>query len=326
MRDAMKRVLIVGGSGFIGTRLASLLLELGHDVVIFDKAPSTVHASRIVRGDVRDAAALRAAVEGVDAIVALAAEHRDDVRPASLYHDVNVGGAANLVRAATQAGVRRIVFVSSVAVYGLDQPLAGENAPLRPAGDYGRSKVLAERIHDEWVAGDPRRSLMTLRPVVVFGEGNRGNVYTLAEQLRRGRFAMVGSGRNRKAIAYVGNLVEFIARNLDGARGRIVLNYADPPDYRSGELVARLCELLGRTPPRHHLPYPLALAAGRAFDALAWLLGRPLPFSAARVRKFCARTQVSIAALQATGFARPFTLDEGLARMVDAMRRQAAQR
>jgi nucleoside-diphosphate-sugar epimerase len=159
----------------------------------------------------------------------------------------------------------------------------------------------------------------------VFGEGNRGNVYTLAEQLRRGRFAMVGSGRNRKAIAYVGNLAEFIARNLDGPPGRTVLNYADPPDHRSGELVARLCARLGRPTPRLRLPYVVALAAGHAFDGLAWLLRRPLPFSAARVRKFCARTQVSIAALEATGFERPFTLDEGLARMIDALRREAGQ-
>jgi len=325
VRLAMKRVLVVGGSGFIGTRLTSRLLELGHDVAIFDKAPSALHASRAVIGDVRDAAALRSAVDGFDCIVALAAEHRDDVRPASLYHDVNVGGAANLVRAAAAADVRRIVFVSSVAVYGLDQPLADESAPLRPTGDYGRSKVLAERMHADWVAAAPHRSLLILRPVVVFGEGNRGNVYNLAEQLRRRRFAMVGSGRNHKAIAYVGNLVEFIARRLDGAPGASVLNYADAPDYRSGELVARLCDLLGRRPPRWRLPYAAALVAGHAFDLLAWLLHRPLPFSAARVRKFCARTQVSIAALEATGFERPVGLDEGLARMVADLRRTPGQ-
>ncbi|MGN6517849.1 MAG: NAD-dependent epimerase/dehydratase family protein [Dokdonella sp.] len=321
----MTRVLVVGGSGFIGSRLASRLLELGHEVALFDKAPSMLHAPRLVRGDVRDAAALADAVQGFDCIVALAAEHRDDVRPESLYHDVNVGGAANLVRAAAIAGVRRIVFVSSVAVYGLDQPLADEAAPLRPAGAYGHSKVLAERIHEEWADAGPQRSLLVLRPVVVFGEGNRGNVHTLAEQLRRGRFAMVGSGRNHKAIAYVGNLVEFIARHLEGPPGRRVLNYADPPDFRSGDLVARLCELLGRPPPSWRLPYAAAHAAAHACDAVAWCLRRPLPISVARVRKFCARTQVSIAALEATGFERPLSLDEGLARMVAAMRAEADQ-
>jgi nucleoside-diphosphate-sugar epimerase len=316
----MTRVLVVGGSGFIGTRLSTRLLELGHDVAIFDKAPSTLHAARLILGDVRDGAALRAAADGVDCIVGLAAEHRDDVRPPSLYHDVNVGGAANLVDAAVHADVRRIVFVSSVAVYGLDQPHADETAPLQPDSEYGRSKALAERIHACWAEAAPTRSLLVLRPVVVFGEGNRGNVHQLAEQIRRRRFAMVGAGRNRKAMAYVGNVVEFVAQHLDGAPGTTVLNYADAPDYSSGELVARLCALFDRAPPAWHLPYLPALAAGHVLDALAFVLRRPLPISAARVRKFCTSTQVSIAALDATGFVRPCSLDEGLARTVARIR------
>lgn len=316
----MTRVLVVGGSGFIGTRLTSRLIQLGHDVTIFDKAASALHASRVILGDVRDAAALRDAVDGFDSIVGLAAEHRDDVRPTSLYDEVNVGGAQNLVDAAAGAGVRRIVFVSSVAVYGLAQPHADESAPLRPDTPYGRSKALAEHVHARWADSAPGRSLLTLRPVVVFGEGNRGNVHRLAEQIRRGRFAMVGAGSNRKSMAYVGNLVEFIAQHLDGAPGSIVLNYADAPDYSTAELVTRLAALFGRTPPAWHLPYGPALAAAHAMDALAFLLRRPLPISAARVRKFCAPTQVSIAALEATGFARPCSLDEALARMAARIR------
>jgi nucleoside-diphosphate-sugar epimerase len=321
----MTRVLVVGGSGFIGTRLSTRLLELGHDVTIFDKAPSALHASRLMVGDVRDEGALRAAADGVDCIVGLAAEHRDDVRPASLYQDVNVGGAANLVGAAAHADVRRIVFVSSVAVYGLAQPHATEAAPLRPANEYGRSKAAAERVHQRWAEAAADRSLLVLRPVVVFGEGNRGNVQLLAEQIRRGRFAMVGSGRNRKGMAYVGNLVEFIARHLHGAPGWRVLNYADGPDFSSGELVARLCALLGRAPPAWRLPYLPALAGGYAFDGLSALLRRPLPVSSARVRKFCATTTVSTAALEATGFVRPYTLDDGLARMLAQRCPDAAQ-
>lgn len=310
------RVLVVGGSGFIGTRLVERLLELGHDVGLFDKAPSARHASRLLLGDVRDADALRRALVGFDCVVALAAEHRDDVRPASLYHDVNVGGAEHLVAAAEHANVGRIVFVSSVAVYGLAQPSADEAAPLRPGNEYGRSKAAAERIHSRWALAGPQRSLLILRPVVVFGEGNRGNVRVLAEQIRSGRFAMIGSGRNRKGMAYIGNLVEFIAQHLDGAPGQRVLNYADGPDYSTGELVAHLCELLGRHPPAWRLPYLPALAGGYAFDALGLLLRRPLPIGSARVRKFCATTTVSTAALDSTGFVRPCSLRDGLARTV----------
>lgn len=316
----MTRVLVVGGSGFIGARLCSRLLELGHDVALFDKAPSALHASRLTLGDVRDAEALRGAFSNVDCVIGLAAEHRDDVRPASLYDDVNVGGAANLVTAAANAGVNRIIFVSSVAVYGLGQPHADEAAPLRPDNAYGRSKALAEHVHARWADSAPQRSLLTLRPAVVFGEGNRGNVHQLAEQIRRGRFAMVGAGSNRKAMAYVGNLVEFIVQHLEGAPGKTVLNYADGPDYSTAELVARLGALFDRPPPTWRLPYLPALVAGHVLDVLAFLLRRPLPISAARVRKFCAQTQVSTAALEATGFVPPCSLDEALARMAAQIR------
>src|SRR6185437_10244182 len=96
----MKRIVVIGGSGFIGTHLVSRLVELGRDVGIFDKAPSAAHADLVRLGDVRDEAALSSVLAGADCIVNLAAEHRDDVRPESLYFDVNVGGAKNIVRAA----------------------------------------------------------------------------------------------------------------------------------------------------------------------------------------------------------------------------------
>src|SRR4051794_1850024 len=131
-RDDMKRILIVGGSGFIGTHLTTRLLALGHRVSIFDKAGSATHPQLVMLGDVRDAPALAAAVAGHDCVINLAAEHRDDVRPATRYFEVNVGGAENLVRAAVEHGVVRLIFLSTVALYGLDSPAADELSTLRP--------------------------------------------------------------------------------------------------------------------------------------------------------------------------------------------------
>ena len=314
----MQRILIVGGSGFIGTHLATRLLALGHRVAIFDKAPSPAHPQLVTIGDVRDAPALAAAVAGCDCVINLAAEHRDDVRPATRYFEVNVGGAENLARAAAEHGVPRLIFFSTVALYGLDQPCADERSPLKPFNAYAQSKAEAEKVYSRWAAAGAARSLLILRPVVVFGEGNRGNVHNLIEQLRRRRLPMIGSGRNRKSLAYIGNVVEFVCQRLD-IRGSELFNYSDPPDRTMRDLVALICALLGRPAPTWAIPYWLGSAAGYAGDALALLLRRPLAISSVRVRKFCANTQVSSALLDATGFVRPYTLEHGLARTIADM-------
>lgn len=312
----MKSVLVVGGSGFIGTHLTTRLLALGHRVAIFDKAPSAAHPQLVTIGDVRDARALVAAAAGHDCIISLAAEHRDDVRPAARYFEVNVGGARNLINAAAESGVARLIFLSTVAVYGLDQPCADESAPIKPFNDYACSKAEAEKVYSRWAAAEPARSLLILRPVVVFGEGNRGNVYNLIQQIHRGRFVMIGAGRNRKSMAYVGNLVEFISQRLDATPGCELFNYSDPPDQTMRDFVALICTLQKLPVSARSIPYSLGLAAGYAGDVLALLLRRPLAISSVRVRKFCTNTRVSSARLDATGFARPFTLDQGLARMI----------
>lgn len=311
---------VIGGSGFIGSRLVDALLQAGHEVRIYDKAPSPTHPQRVTLGDVRDGVALDAFVAGCELLVNLAAEHADDVRPVQLYDEVNVGGARHLVEAARRHRVERILYVSSVAVYGLRQPMADEDAPLRPDSPYGRSKVAAEAVYRQWAARDARHGLLVIRPVVVFGEGNRGNVHTLIEQLQLGRFRMVGNGRNRKSMAYVGNLVDYMLSRLDFGAGTHTRNYADKPDLSTRELVDLLSRLLPESrPPGRSIPYPLALLAGWMLDALAWSCRRRFAISSARIRKFCADTRIACRARQ-DGFVPRHSLQEGLRRMLEPLR------
>jgi nucleoside-diphosphate-sugar epimerase len=317
-------IVVLGGSGFIGSRLVSELIAAGHSVRIFDKRPSAAHSGLVTLGDIRDAAAVTAALVGCDCAVNLAAEHADDVRPVSLYYEVNVGGAQNLLRAAEANGVMRLLFVSSVSVYGLDQPLADESSPLLPSNDYGRSKAAAEAEYLAWVhALATQRSLLMVRPCVVFGEGNRGNVHNLIDHIRRRRFVMIGSGENRKSIAYVGNLVGFLCACVEAPVGVQVYNYADKPDFSTRELVDTIRTLLpeaGTT--RLRLPYAMALALGYVFDALAWLRGRPMAISSARVRKFCADTRIAADAVRATGFTPRVDLKQALALTIASLPRE----
>lgn len=310
-------IAVIGGAGFIGTRLVARLREQGHRVVSYDIRPgSATHADDVV-GDVNDVPALTAALAGVECVVNLAAEHRDDVQPVSRYDRVNVEGARSLVTAAEELGIQQIVFTSTVALYGLDAPDASEQTPPDPFNDYGRTKLEAEGVLRAWAAGDDARGLLVVRPCVIFGESNRGNVYNLVRQIASRRFLRVGPGTNRKSMAYVGNVVEYISSRLPVAPGVTVRNYADKPDLSTRELVTLVNAELGRRGPAlPSLPLWLGLAAGGAFDLLARVTGRTLPISRVRIRKFAADTTVDASLVASDGFVAPYTVEQGLARTI----------
>ena len=111
-------ITIIGGSGFVGTNLTTRLLIACHSVVIADKNDSKKYPHLRVYADVSEPGTLEKALAGTDVVINLAAEHRDDVMPKTLYDDVNVTGAENVCNACTKLGIRKIIFTSSVAVYG----------------------------------------------------------------------------------------------------------------------------------------------------------------------------------------------------------------
>lgn len=316
-----KIVLIVGGSGFIGTRLATRLLSAGYEVRIFDKAPSPTYPNHCIIGDVRDAAALSSAAEGVDAIYNLAAEHRDDVRPISLYDEVNVGGAENVVSAAEAHAVPRIVFTSTVAVYPFSPTPLDESAKPSPFNDYGRTKLLAEGVHRRWLERDKdaERSLVIIRPTAVFGEGNRGNVYNLIKQVAGGRFVMIGDGQNRKSIAYIENVAAALEYVLELGPGEHLFNYADQPDFDMNTLVGDIREALGMSRRAGvRLPKGAGLLIGNSFDFLSGIVGRNFPISRIRVEKFCANTRFDSSLIVQAGFKPEVDIREALRRTVVA--------
>lgn len=313
------KVVVIGGSGFIGSRLLEALVERGHEVVNVDRAAPKKTIAPLVEADVRSVEQLTTALAGADAVVNLAAEHRDDVQPLSRYTEVNVDGAANVAAAAEANGITRIVFTSSVALYGLDKVNPAEDWEPEPFNEYGRTKMLAEGVFTEWAGRDPKRSLAVIRPSVVFGEGNRGNVHTLAAQVASGRFIQVGKGENKKSMSYVGNIVEFLADRLSAPAGISITNFADKPDLSTRELVSLLRTTLGRTAGSSiTLPLPLGIFAGYCFDVLGKVTRRTFPISAIRMRKFAAETTVSTERLSATGFVPRYSLEESLVRTLAA--------
>ena len=314
----MSIVAVVGGSGFVGTRLLSDLRASGHDAIVVDVAVPESDDVPYRQADIRDRGSLVEALKGVEIVYNLAAVHRDDVKPESLYHDVNVTGAVNVCDVCREVGVTRIIFTSSVAVYGLAEPKTSEPEPPAPVNAYGRTKLLAEDVHREWQTEAPeRRSLVIVRPTVVFGEQNRGNVYQLVHQIISRRFLMVGSGHNRKSMAYVGNLSAFLSHVISLGAGNHLFNYVDEPDLSMEELVATILLTLGRrSDSMIRIPYVVGYQVGVACDVVAVLTGRRLPISAIRVKKFCSTTTFSSGRVAATGFHPPFGLRDAIVRTI----------
>ena len=310
----MRHIALVGASGFIGTRLIDLL---GKDNCYnIDKNPSEKYNDITTIQDIREKHLENAIPNDTDTVILLAAEHRDDVSPISLYYDVNVIGTGHVLDAMDKQGITNIIFISSVAVYGLNKKNPDEQFPPDPFSHYGKSKWQAEKVLREWQQKDPSsKSLTIIRSTVAFGEKNQGNVHNLLRQIASGKFLMIGRGKNRKSMAYVGNVAAFIKFCLETINpGFRVLNYIDKPDLTMNELVLQAEESLNRKLPSLRLPYWLGLLGGLGFDLLNRITGKKFPISSIRIKKFCATTQFDATLAHSSGFEAPFTLAEGLDR------------
>lgn len=310
----MNLVNVIGGSGFIGTSLVRRLTNEDRlNVKIVDKASSVEFAALVQLCNVRSVDQLRVSISERAVVVNLAAEHRDDVRPLSLYDDVNVGGAINICTVAREKAVQTIIFTSSVAVYGFAPIGTDESGKIAAFNDYGRTKYEAEQVFKAWQSEVPNeRTLVIIRPTVVFGEQNRGNVYNLLHQIATGKFVMVGDGQNRKSMAYVENVAAFIEYSMTFKPGVHIFNYIDKPDFTMNALVSRVNRILGRSDKvGFRLPYAVGLLVGKCFDLVAKLTGKRFAISAIRVKKFCANS-VYNTAIAETGFVPPVPLEQAL--------------
>jgi GlcNAc-P-P-Und epimerase len=305
----MNYVAIIGGFGFVGTTLKKSFIKSGTHFSICD-----INSSSQVVMDIENPSRLNFNSD-VNVIVNLAAIHRDDVRPLSRYDDVNVQGSKNICAAARKHGINKIIFTSSVAIYGFAKANTDETGDANYFNDYGRTKYMAEQVYKEWQAEDPKnRTLVIVRPSVIFGEGNRGNVYNLLKQIALQNFVMFGNGRNKKSMAYVENVAAFLDYALSFKPGLHIYNYIDKPDLDMNTLISKARTILfNKNNVGLRLPAFLGMGIGYFADFVAKVTGKKLPVSSIRVKKFMGTTQFS-SSVSETGFVPPVSLEDGLAR------------
>ena len=277
------KILITGGSGFIGTRLVDELVKENHQIIIYDKVRSNKYSEFSIVGDVRNKDQLIKVSKDIDIIYNLAAE--------------------------------QIIFTSSVAIYGLNRGTPNENMEAQPFNEYGRTKYEAEKIFLKWQK-EEKTNLQIIRPAVVFGEENRGNVFNLINQIVSGRFAMIGDGLNKKSMGYVGNIALFLASLKDSNKNLDIFNFAGKNDLSTKQILDIVIDELKITKKFLTIPYVVGIFGGFLLDIISKITGKKFPVSVVRVQKFTAETTVSTKHLFKSGFEEKYSLEDGLRNMI----------
>jgi nucleoside-diphosphate-sugar epimerase len=321
-------ILVTGATGAVGPRVVNelcaggfIVRTLSADRIAAGILPNEVDA-RV--GDINDACTVGAAVDGAEAVIHMAALLHNPEAVAEKYERINVGGTATLVEAAARAGARRILFFSTIAVYGQYRgEVFTENSMPKPETPYARSKLAAERIVLDAIDSEGNSIGVVLRPAAVYGSRIRGNYERLAKSLAAGRFIPVGDGSNRRALIYDQDLAHaaILAMEHPMAAGRI-FNASDGAAHSLENIVTAICRALGRNRPRFRLPLgPARFAAGIA-ESLALGVGCKPLVTRSMIDKYNEDVVVDSSLIsKELGFAPKYGLLEGWNEAIQEMKR-----
>lgn len=299
--------LVTGATGALGPIVAEMLHHSGYAVRALCRIspePGLLPESTEVRlGDIAEGEIVRSAATGADIVLHIAALLHIVNPPQNLrceYERINVGGTANVVAASLEAGVGRLVFFSTTAVYGSGNGrIFDEDTPPQPDTLYAKTKLRAESFVLQAQRTDGRPLGTVLRLAAVYGSRVKGNYRRLLQALARGRFIPIGSGRNRRTLVHEYDVARaaLLASRHPAAAGQ-VFNVTDGNFYTLKEIISAICAALGRRPPRFPLPAgPVRLTAG-IIEQLARLLGRRSPVQRATVDKYLEDVAVEGSRLQ----------------------------
>lgn len=246
-------VLVTGGAGFVGTHLTNRLLQSGSNVFCADRIfrRNNPRVKYFQVSDINGSTDWRPILDGVDAIVHLAA-HAHVLKPKvedfAKYKQTNVEGTRQLFeQAASHGGVKHFVFFSSVgAVANASDQLIDESSPCNPISDYGKSKLAGEDIIRNSKFG---LSFTIVRPPLVYGQNNPGNMARLIKLIKLGLPLPLASISNRRSFVFIGNLADAIARLICNPKSyNKTFFISDGSDLSTPELIVRLCKAMNKKP------------------------------------------------------------------------------
>lgn len=326
------RILITGATGAVGPSVVREALEAGYRVRTLSlglpQKDSWTKDVDMRLGDVTDLSAVQSAMEGVDGVIHLAALLHIVNPPDSLrgeYERVNVGGTANVTKAASLAKAGRIVFFSTIAVYGdTAGSIVTEDSPLHPGTFYARTKHEAEKVVLE--AGNSQGLPMgtVLRMGAIYGARIKGNYERLVHALATGRFIPIGDGENRRTLIHEKDVARAAVLALfhPSSAGN-VYNVSDGCYHSMNEIIASICSALGRPEPRFRLPVGPARKIAGIIEDGAGVLGMKSPVARATIDKYTEDMAVSSERIRLQlGFTPRFDLASGWSETIEQMRQR----
>lgn len=327
----MKISVIFGGAGFIGTFFARHLIdEHGYEkVYLYDhelvstkefefrkKIVSAYPQIEMIEGDVKRSINW-IPPETIDLVANFAAVHREPGHEGYEYYECNLLGAENVCDWAERVGCNKMIFSSSIAPYGPSEEVRDERSIPVPTSAYGGSKLAAEKIHQIWQAKEQERQLVIVRPGVVFGPGEGGNVSRLIKAVRKRYFFYMANRDTRKAGIYVKELCRAMMWVLNSekakADGVSLFNMSMNPGPSIEEYVksiARIAKIKIWIP---NVPSSLLFIIAYSIDLIAKPLGIKHPFSPVRIRKLIRSNNILPTYLVENGYDYKYTLDEAFA-------------
>ena len=307
-RESSQRILLTGATGFVGKALHTELINQGHNVCVAIRTDRYKRNNVVGVGDVDGTTDWSKALRDVNTVIHLAARVHvmTDANCDSLtaFRQVNVAGTLNLARQATQAGVKRFIFISSVKVNGqyteIGRPFTEENV-ANPQDAYGQSKFEAEQGL-LLLAKQAAMEIVIIRPPLVYGNGVKANFASMLRVVRLGIPLPLGAIHNKRSFVYVGNLVSLILRCLDhpSAVNQVFL-VSDGLDLPTTELLNECAIALGVKSRLWNLPQ-------RLIENLASMVGK-----GDVAQRLCENLQVDISKAKALlGWTPPFSVADGL--------------
>ncbi|NJL83606.1 MAG: NAD-dependent epimerase/dehydratase family protein [Chloroflexaceae bacterium] len=317
----MKTILVTGTTGFIASHLLPLLTDYRIIAAIRNpcRSLSTAPHRTVVVGDINGQTDWQSALQSVEAVIHLAArahilQDQTSDREAA-FHRINVEGTANLARQSLEAGVKQFILMSSIgAVATLSDRILSESSPCRPDTPYGRSKLAAEQGLIE-LCQNQSMTWTIIRPTLVYGAGNPGNMERLMNLVDRGRPLPLGAIKNRRSFVYVGNLVDAILTCLEhpqAANQRFLIS--DGQDVSTPALVHLIAQQRGQNSQLLPIPPGLLRLAGKLGDTWQNLRQRPVSLNSETIDRLLGSLYVDSSYIRdRLNWHPPYTMEQGLA-------------